>query len=234
MEGKCPNCHTDLRYVKSINQLFCNDCGFSEPIQASNQSSTKLSKASRNKGNNNLITLIFILGMIIFSGVSIFLIWNKFQEINRKAKISQDVSSGKISFDEVLKISSDINLPRGAWDIFYVKFVNENTDCSGASGNSFVDLCNQAVTEAKNQKAISEANIILRKITAKYGFSRFVDTWGMGTQGLFLPDSAWLELSDNEKQILINYAQSQRFRGIIVGEQKSANNILLDKAVWGQ
>jgi hypothetical protein len=56
----------------------------------------------------------------------------------------------------------------------------------------------------------------------------------MGTQGLFLPNSAWLELSENEKQILINYAQSQSFRGIIVGEQKSANNILLDKAVWGQ
>ena len=28
MKGKCPNCNTDLRYVKSINQWLCNDCGF--------------------------------------------------------------------------------------------------------------------------------------------------------------------------------------------------------------
>ena len=35
MKGKCPNCNTDLRYVKSINQWLCNDCGFTvegEPI----------------------------------------------------------------------------------------------------------------------------------------------------------------------------------------------------------
>jgi transcription initiation factor TFIIIB Brf1 subunit/transcription initiation factor TFIIB len=28
MEGKCPNCKADLRYVKSIKSLLCNDCGF--------------------------------------------------------------------------------------------------------------------------------------------------------------------------------------------------------------
>ena len=33
MEGKCPNCQADLRYVKSIKFLLCNDCGFNEKYE---------------------------------------------------------------------------------------------------------------------------------------------------------------------------------------------------------
>jgi hypothetical protein len=206
-----------------------------EPISVNDPLLTTLSKPLINKKNkNNLFTLILILGVIVFSGFSTLLIWSKFQEISRREKISKDVSNGKIPLNDVLKIPSDINLPRFAWDNFYAQSVNESTNCDGARGNSFVDLCNQTIAEIKNKKATLEANIVLEKITAKYGFSRFVDTWGMGTKGLFLPYPAWLELPENEKQILINYAQSQGFRGIIVGEQKSTNNIYLDKAVWGE
>lgn len=32
MAAKCPQCRKNLRYVKSINAMICNDCGFSETI----------------------------------------------------------------------------------------------------------------------------------------------------------------------------------------------------------
>ncbi|MGL5036066.1 MAG: hypothetical protein ACRC6M_19950, partial [Microcystaceae cyanobacterium] len=95
MKGKCPNCNTDLRYVKSINQLLCNDCGFSESISVNDPLLITLSKPSINKkNNNNLVTLILISSVIIFSGFSTLLIWSKFQEISRRETISKDVSKG--------------------------------------------------------------------------------------------------------------------------------------------
>lgn len=33
MKAKCPNCQTELRHVKSINSLLCNDCGFTLPLE---------------------------------------------------------------------------------------------------------------------------------------------------------------------------------------------------------
>jgi hypothetical protein len=77
------------------------------------------------------------------------------------------------------------------------------------------------------------AQSILKDITQKYGFSRFVDTWGMGKQGLFLPEEAWGNLSPSEQKILIDYAQSKQLTAIVVGKQLAPNNISLDRTVWG-
>jgi GUN4-like/Caspase domain len=77
------------------------------------------------------------------------------------------------------------------------------------------------------------AQLILKDITQKYGFSRFVDTWGMGTQGLFLPEDAWKDLSYSQQKTLIDYVQSKKFKAIVIGKQLAPNNISLDCTVWG-
>ncbi len=78
-----------------------------------------------------------------------------------------------------------------------------------------------------------EAQSILSEIKQKYGFSHFVDTWGLGTKGLFLPETAWDNLSTGQQNVLINYAQSKNFKAIIIGAQLAPNNIALDRTVWG-
>ncbi len=87
----------------------------------------------------------------------------------------------------------------------------------------------------KTQKSELEQDAleIFYAIEQKYNFSRFIDIWGMGTQGLFLPEEAWDNLSSDQKEILIRYAQSEKLRAIIVGKQKEPNNIFLDRTVWG-
>lgn len=77
------------------------------------------------------------------------------------------------------------------------------------------------------------AKELLSKIEQEYNYSRFIDTWGNGTQGLFLPEKAWANLSPEQKQILIDYAKFKSFKAIIVGEQKGKDNISLDRTVWG-
>jgi hypothetical protein len=85
------------------------------------------------------------------------------------------------------------------------------------------------------QATISDQEVqsILSEITQKYGFSHFVDTWGLGTKGLFLPETAWNQLSPSQRNVLINYAQSKNFKAIIIGAQLAPNNIALDRTVWG-
>jgi uncharacterized caspase-like protein len=77
------------------------------------------------------------------------------------------------------------------------------------------------------------AQLILKDITQKYGFSRFFDTWGVGTQGLFLPEDAWKDLSYSQQKTLIDYVQSKKFKAIVIGNQLAPNNISLDRTVWG-
>lgn len=55
----------------------------------------------------------------------------------------------------------------------------------------------------------------------------------MGTQGLFLPEEAWSNLSPSQKQVLIDYAEFKNFKGIVVGKLLGPNNIALDRTVWG-
>lgn len=94
------------------------------------------------------------------------------------------------------------------------------------------------VTQPKQPKQVlnnsnnRDAQSILNSITEIYGFSRFIDIWGMGTQGLFLPKAAWNNLSESDKQTLIKYARSRNLKAIIVGKQLSTNNISLDYTVW--
>lgn len=88
-------------------------------------------------------------------------------------------------------------------------------------------------TSAQVVNSDKEAQAILDKVTQKYGYSRFIDTWGMGTQGLFLPEQAWNELSSSEHTTLITYAQSKKLTAIVVGKQLAPNNISLDRTVWG-
>jgi hypothetical protein len=78
-----------------------------------------------------------------------------------------------------------------------------------------------------------EVQSILVQIQQKYNFSRFIETWGVGTQGLYLPEEAWNQLSLEQRQVLIDYAQSKNLRGIVVGRQLGPNNIALDRTVWG-
>jgi hypothetical protein len=70
------------------------------------------------------------------------------------------------------------------------------------------------------------------EVTEKYGYSRFIDTWGMGTQGLFWPEDAWNDLSSDKKQVMVEYAQYCGLKAIVVGKQLSQNNISLDRTVW--
>lgn len=78
-----------------------------------------------------------------------------------------------------------------------------------------------------------EAQDLLAQVEQEYNFSRFVDTWGMGTQGLFLPEEAWNSFSSDQQKVLIGYAESRGFKAIIVGKLLGPNNIALDKTVWG-
>lgn len=78
-----------------------------------------------------------------------------------------------------------------------------------------------------------EAQAILRQVTQKYSYSRFIETWGKGTQGLYLPEEAWNELASSQRNTLINYAQSKQLKAIIIGKQLAPNNIALDRTVWG-
>lgn len=79
-----------------------------------------------------------------------------------------------------------------------------------------------------------KAQALLDEISQKYNFSRFIDTWGMGTQGLFLPEEAWVNLSPDQQQILIKYAEYKKLKGIVVGRSLGNNNISLDRTVWGE
>lgn len=76
------------------------------------------------------------------------------------------------------------------------------------------------------------AQAVFDRVTEKYGYSRFIDTWGMGTQGLFLPEDAWNDLSSDKKQVMVEYAQYCGLKAIVVGKQLSQNNISLDRTVW--
>ncbi|MBD2073059.1 hypothetical protein H6F86_03985 [Phormidium sp. FACHB-592] len=93
-----------------------------------------------------------------------------------------------------------------------------------------------AAAQAQQQQSKQAAQPILNAIRKKYGYSRFIDTWGMGTQGLFLPDNAWTSLAENQKQVLIEYAQSRGLTAIVVGGQlpNDSNAISLDRTVWGE
>jgi hypothetical protein len=92
-----------------------------------------------------------------------------------------------------------------------------------------------AALEQEASAAIdSKTKTILENITKAYGFSRFIDTWGMGTQGLFLPEDAWKKLSESDKNTLIQYSKNKKFRGIVVGKLLSKNNISIDDTVWGE
>lgn len=77
------------------------------------------------------------------------------------------------------------------------------------------------------------AQDILNQVTQNYGFSRFIDTWGTGAQGLFLPEKAWNNLSTEEQTTLIDYVQSKGVKAIVVGRQKSKDVISVDRTVWG-
>lgn len=76
------------------------------------------------------------------------------------------------------------------------------------------------------------AKAILNQIESQYGFSRFIDTWGMGTYGLYIPEEAWYGLSPSQQQTLIDYAQSNSFEAILVGRLKGSNNMSIDRTVW--
>jgi len=79
-----------------------------------------------------------------------------------------------------------------------------------------------------------KAQALLDEISQRYNFSRFIDTWGMGTQGLFLPEEAWTDLSPDQQQTLIKYAESKKLKGIVVGKSLGNNTISLDRTVWGE
>jgi len=87
---------------------------------------------------------------------------------------------------------------------------------------------------SSNKNSPVTAKQILDEIKRKYNYSRFIDTWGNGTQGLFLPDEAWNNLSPSQKQVLIDLARTQNLRGIVVGRLLGVDNIALDRTVWGE
>ena len=53
-------------------------------------------------------------------------------------------------------------------------------------------------------------------------------------QALTVPDVAWNSLSQEQRTILISYAQSRGAQAIIIGAIKSPTNISLDRTVWGK
>lgn len=87
--------------------------------------------------------------------------------------------------------------------------------------------------QAKKNNA-QRAKKIFDKITEKYNFDRFVDTWGTG-RALYLPEEAWYKLlSDKGRQILILYCKNNNLKAINVGGIKSYNVIYIDHTVWGK
>lgn len=68
MKEKCPNCQTDLRYVKSINQWLCNDCGFTvegEPITV--KEAPKIQSSQKNFNSLELYLLSFTSSIILIA-----------------------------------------------------------------------------------------------------------------------------------------------------------------------
>ena len=88
--------------------------------------------------------------------------------------------------------------------------------------------------EQAKKNNTQRAKKIFDKITEKYNFDRFVDTWG-GGRALYLPEEAWYKLlSDKGRQILITYCKNNNLMAINVGGIKSYNVIYIDHTVWGK
>lgn len=89
----------------------------------------------------------------------------------------------------------------------------------------------------KNEKEIlakreqKEIDTIFNRIAQEYGFRPKIDTWGC-CKTIFIPDSAWYKLSDNETKIIMNYARDTIKAGsIIIGRVKNPSTIYVDSAV---
>ena len=83
---------------------------------------------------------------------------------------------------------------------------------------------------------------LINSIDKQYGYRPQFIEWGCNPignriscgQALTVPDLAWNSLSQEQRTVLISYAQSRGAQAIIIGVVKSPTNISLDNTVWGE
>lgn len=91
--------------------------------------------------------------------------------------------------------------------------------------------------EAEAVRAAREAEMsprfleLLGRVRTETGYSDTIGRWGEGS-GIFLPESFWESLGEEDKEFLKDYAKTANYTGIVVGELKPSGAMGLDRTVW--
>jgi hypothetical protein len=91
--------------------------------------------------------------------------------------------------------------------------------------------------EAEAARAAREAEMsprfleLLGRVRTETGYSDTIGRLGEGS-GIFLPESFWEALGEQDKAFLKDYARTANYTGIVVGELKPSGAMGLDRTVW--
>jgi hypothetical protein len=89
----------------------------------------------------------------------------------------------------------------------------------------------EAIRAAREDEMSPRFLEILGRVRSETGYSDTIGRWGEGS-GIFLPDSFWESLGEQDKAFLKDYAKTANYTGILVGELKPSGSISLDRTVW--